>query len=48
MSTELYLAQKIISGRTHSNRDQALLRDVELALEDRKRARRGARRDSRS
>jgi hypothetical protein len=44
MSTQLYLARGIVEGRVHTDQDVALLRTVELALQDERRSRRRARR----
>jgi hypothetical protein len=44
MTTELYLARGIVEGRVHTEQDVALLRTVELALQNERRARRTARR----
>jgi hypothetical protein len=43
MYTQVALAAGIISGRVHSDQDQALLRSVELAQQDERRARRTSR-----
>lgn len=43
MTTQLHLARGIVDGRAHADRDLALLRNVELALEQERRARRGRR-----
>jgi hypothetical protein len=40
MTTQLHLALGIVDGRAHPDRDLALVRDVELAREDQRRARR--------
>lgn len=40
MTTQLHLARAIVEGRAHSDRDLALVRTVELALEDERRTRR--------
>lgn len=40
MNTQLHLARGIVDGRAWSDRDPALLRTVELALEQERRARR--------
>jgi hypothetical protein len=47
MTSELHLAYGIVEGRAHSDQDQALLRDVELARQDRRRARRRLRQRTR-
>jgi hypothetical protein len=39
---ELHLATGIVKGRSHSDQDLAQLRNVELALLDARRERRGA------
>jgi hypothetical protein len=44
MTTQLYLARGIVKGRVHTDQDVALLRTVELALQDERRTRRNARR----
>lgn len=44
MNTQLHLAYGIVQGRAHSDQDRALLRTVELALQDERRARRAQRR----
>ena len=44
MTTQLHLARGIVEGRIHTEQDPALLRSVELALEDQRRARRARRR----
>ena len=43
MNTQLHLARGIVDGRIHTGPDRALLRTVELALEQERRARRGRR-----
>ena len=43
MNTQLHLARGIVDGRIHSDQDLALLRTVELALEQERRNRRGRR-----
>ncbi len=43
MITQLHLAYGIVEGRAHSDQDQALLRSVELAREQKPRHRRGLR-----
>ncbi len=40
MTTQLHLALGIVDGRAHPDRDLALVRDVELARQDQRRARR--------
>ena len=40
MTTQLHLALGLIEGRVWSDQDQAILRDVELARQDARRARR--------
>lgn len=47
MSTQLHLAYGIVEGRAHSDVDQALLRTVELARSEQRRAARAARRNAR-
>ena len=44
MTTELYLARGIVEGRVHTDQDVALLRTVELALKNERKARRRTRR----
>ena len=44
MTTELYLARGIVEGRVHTDQDVALLRTVELALKNERKARRRNRR----
>lgn len=41
MTTQLHLALGIVNGRVHTDRDPALLRDVELAAADARSVRRG-------
>ncbi len=41
MTTLLYLARGIVDGRAHTDQDPALLRNVQLAREQERRARRG-------
>lgn len=43
MSTQLHLARGIVEGRLHTDQDLALLRTVELARQQERRARRGRR-----
>jgi hypothetical protein len=43
MNAQLQLAQGIVAGRAWSDQDFALLREAELAAQDRRRARRGRR-----
>ena len=40
MTTQLHLALGLVEGRAWSDQDQAILREVELAREDARRARR--------
>ncbi|WP_457206957.1 hypothetical protein [Nocardioides sp. P5_C9_2] len=47
MSTQLHLANGIVDGRIHSDEDPALRRNVQLARQEQRRARRAARRASR-
>ena len=47
MSTQLHAAFGIVEGRVHSTEDRALLRTVELARRDQRRAARAARRNAR-
>jgi len=47
MSTQLHLANGIVEGRAHSFEDKALLRTVELARSEKRRAARAARRAAR-
>ena len=44
MTTELHLAFSLIDARAHSVEDRALLRDVQIARREERRARRAARR----
>lgn len=44
MTTQLYLARGIVKGRVHTDQDVALLRTVELALQEERRSRRSVRR----
>ena len=43
MSSQVALADGIVSGRIHTNQDHALLRSVELAEKSERRARRARR-----
>jgi hypothetical protein len=47
MSTQLHLAFGIVEGRAHTDQDLALLRDLELARQSDRRARRALRRRAR-
>jgi hypothetical protein len=47
MSTQLHQAYGIVEGRIHSFEDKALLRTVQLARREQRRARRAARRNAR-
>ena len=47
MSTQLHLAIGIVEGRAHSVQDRALLRTVQLARREQRRAARAARRNAR-
>ncbi len=47
MTTELHYAFSLVDARAHSAEDRALLRDVEIARREERRARRAARRASR-
>ncbi|UUZ59066.1 hypothetical protein [Nocardioides sp. B-3] len=47
MSTQLHLANGIVEGRAFSIEDRALLRTVELARREQRRAARAARRNAR-
>ncbi|WP_156887203.1 MULTISPECIES: hypothetical protein [Nocardioides] len=47
MSTQLHVAFGIVEGRVHSVEDQALLRSVQLARREQRRADRSARRNAR-
>ena len=47
MSTQLHLAYGIVEGRAFSSEDRALLRTVELARREQRRAARAARRKAR-
>lgn len=40
MTTQLHLARGIVNGRVHTEQDQALLRTVELSLQEARRERR--------
>ncbi|SED11518.1 hypothetical protein SAMN04489844_3704 [Nocardioides exalbidus] len=44
MNPQLHLALRLVDARAHSDEDRALLRDVEIARSDERRARRAARR----
>ena len=41
MTTTLHLARGIVEGRAHTDQDPALLRTVQLARQQERRARRG-------
>lgn len=47
MTTQLHLAFSLVDARAHSAEDRALLRDVEIARREERRARRAARRVTR-
>ena len=47
MTTQLHLAFSLVDARAHSVEDRALLRDVEIARREERRARRAARRSAR-
>ena len=47
MTTQLLLAFSLVDARAHSVEDRALLRNVEIARRDERRARRAARRVAR-
>ena len=47
MSTQLHLANGLVEGRAFSTEDRALLRTVELARREQRRAARAARRSAR-
>jgi len=47
MTTQLHLANSLVTSRAHSDEDRAMLRNVEIARSDERRARRAARRQSR-
>jgi hypothetical protein len=47
MNTQLHLAFGIVEGRAHSDQELAQMRDVELARETERRARRSLRRRGR-
>lgn len=47
MNTQLHLAYGIVDMRARSDQDQALLRDVALARQDARRARRSGRQRTR-
>ena len=42
MTTQLHLAYGIVDARAHADQDQALLRNLQLARQDARRARRAA------
>ena len=44
MTTQLHLAFSLVDARVHSAEDRALLRNVEIARREERRARRAARR----
>ena len=47
MTMQLHLARGVVNGRVHTDQDLALLRDVELASQEARRARRSAARRTR-
>jgi hypothetical protein len=47
MSTQLHLAYGLVEARAYSTQDRALLRTVQIARRDERRARRLARRNAR-
>ena len=47
MTTQLHLANSLVHARAHSAEDRALLRTVEIARREERRARRAARRTAR-
>ena len=47
MTTQLHLANSLVHARAYSAEDRALLRNVEIALREERRARRAARRVTR-
>ncbi len=47
MTTQLHLANSLVVSRAHSSEDRALLRNVEIARKEERRARRAARRNAR-
>ena len=47
MNPQLHLALSLVEGRARSTEDRALLRNVEIALHEERRARRAARRVTR-
>ena len=47
MTTQLHLAFSLVDARAHSAEDRALLRNVEIARREERRARRAARRTAR-
>lgn len=47
MTTQLHLAFRLVDARAHSAEDRALLRNVEIARREERRARRAARRVTR-
>jgi len=47
MTTQLHLATSLVNSRAYSAEDRALLRNVEIARSEERRARRAARRQTR-
>jgi hypothetical protein len=47
MTTQLHLANSLVHARAHSGEDRALLRNIEIARREERRARRAARRGAR-
>ena len=47
MTTQLHLALSLVDSRARSTEDRAVLRNVEIALREERRARRAARRVTR-
>ena len=47
MTTQLHLANSLVTSRARSNEDRVLLRNVEIARSEERRARRAARRKTR-
>ena len=47
MTAQLHLANRLVDARAHSGEDRALLRTVEIARSEERRARRAARRVTR-
>ena len=47
MTTQLHLANSLVASRARSAEDRSLLRDVQIARSEERRARRAARRQAR-